>query len=214
MTGREMAEVLNEFAVAARMRQFASGAWQFLMAVPESRMNYWASYITDFSCPIVFAYLGMRHGANWAMSMSSFLSGLAAFSLVEYSIHRWLLHDERSVLFRLHEAHHKNPAKLTAFFFPTSIVILSVAWLLLMRVFHLHTASFFICGFAVGYCYFGVLHHVEHTSRINQLPFRWLQKRWAAHSVHHRLDYRNFGVITSFWDHVFGTQRMQGNRRR
>jgi sterol desaturase/sphingolipid hydroxylase (fatty acid hydroxylase superfamily) len=66
-------------------------------------------------------------------------------------------------------------------------------------------ASFFLCGFSAAYFYYGALHHFEHTTRINQIPFRWLQGRWAAHSVHHRLDNRNFGVMTSFWDYVFKT---------
>ena len=140
--------------------------------------------------------------------------GVAVFSLVEYSIHRWLLHDPRRALYALHAAHHHDAEKLTAFFFPTSILVLVPLWLLLNYALHLHHSAYFLCGFSAGYFYFGVLHHVEHTTRINHLPFRWLKSRWAAHSVHHHLDQTNFGVMTSFWDYAFGTLQSQVKRRR
>jgi hypothetical protein len=43
-----------------------SGVWEHATAraVSESRANYWASYVTDFTCPFLFAYLGMRHEAS------------------------------------------------------------------------------------------------------------------------------------------------------
>jgi sterol desaturase/sphingolipid hydroxylase (fatty acid hydroxylase superfamily) len=209
-----MTEVVHKLSIATRIGQAGCAARDLAQTVSESRTNYWASYVTDLTCPFLFAYLGMRHGWNWPSTILSFSSGVAVFSLIEYSIHRWLLHDPRSVLFQLHEAHHNNPEKHSAFFFPTSIVILTLVWLLLAKALHIQSASFFICGIATGYCYFGALHHLEHTTRINQIPFRWLQKRWAAHSVHHHLDRSNFGVITSFWDHVFGTQQNKKKRMR
>lgn len=207
-------EVGHELSIAIRIRKIGCASSALVRTISESRTNYWASYVADFTCPFLFAYLGMGHQSGWPSIILSALSGLAMFSLIEYSIHRWLLHNPQSVLFHLHEAHHKNPEKPSAFLFPTSIVTLTLLWLLLTRGLHIQSASFFISGLAGGYCYFGALHHLEHTTRINQIPFRWLQKRWAAHSVHHRLDRSNFGVITSFWDYVFGTQQNKNKRMR
>jgi len=187
--------------------------WSPIRAFSETRINYWASYATDLACPLVFAYLGFRNHFNWLSAMLEILAGLAMFSFVEYSIHRWLLHNSKTPFFLLHEAHHAHPEKHIAFFFPTSILTLLSAWILFGHLLHLEGASFTICGFSVGYCYFGILHHLEHSSRINQLPFRWLQKRWAAHSVHHHLDRNNFGVITSFWDYVFETLPRRPERK-
>jgi sterol desaturase/sphingolipid hydroxylase (fatty acid hydroxylase superfamily) len=178
----------------------------------ESRINYWASYAVDFSCPILFACLGLRHRPAWPVLIVSLLAGVVLFSLVEYAIHRWLLHNPRTVFYQLHAAHHIDPEKPAAFLFPTSLVILLPIWFLLTWI-HFPSASFFLCGFSGGYFYFGMLHHVEHSTRINQIPFRWLQKRWAAHSVHHHIDQSNFGVMTSFWDYVFGTQQRQQKRK-
>ncbi|MEO6816428.1 MAG: hypothetical protein ABI177_06985, partial [Edaphobacter sp.] len=168
-----MIEVVHKRSIAMRMGRAGSAARDLAQAVTESRANYWASYVTDLSCPFLFAYLGMRHEWSWPSTILNFLSGVAVFSLIEYSIHRWLLHDPKSILFQLHEAHHHNPEKHSAFFFPTSIVTLTLVWLLLAKALHIQSASFLICGIATGYCYFGALHHLEHTTRINQIPFRW-----------------------------------------
>jgi sterol desaturase/sphingolipid hydroxylase (fatty acid hydroxylase superfamily) len=184
-----------------------------MQTICASRINYWAAYATDVVCPCIFAYLGMRYASAWPAIVFNVLFGLAVFSLIEYAVHRWLLHNPRSALFRLHDAHHTNPQKIAAFPFPTSFLVLMPVWCLLTWGLHFAQASYFLVGLSVGYLYFDTLHHVEHTIRINQIPFRWLKKRWAFHSVHHRISESNFGVTTSFWDHVFGTNQRQMKRR-
>ncbi len=208
-----MIELGDELEMAIKERQIGDASRSLLRTLSKSRANYWASYVVDFSCPVLFAYLGLRYHSSWPSMIISLLFGLFVFTLVEYSIHRWLLHDPRSVLYQAHEAHHLDPQKPSAFFFAASFVVLMPIWLFLNSLLHLHGASFFLCGFSAGYFYYGALHHFEHTTRINQIPFRWLQGRWAAHSVHHRLDSSNFGVMTSFWDYVFGTHQKQRKRK-
>ena len=188
-----------------RSRWSLSTCGSLLSSICESPVNYWASYLVDLACPLFFAYLGLRQPQTWSSVLISLLFGVFMFSLAEYSIHRWLLHDPRSFFFSVHESHHIDPEKPAGIPFPATFVVLGPVWLLLTRM-HIQSASFLLCGFSAGYLYFGILHHVEHTTRIKQIPFRWLQKRWAAHSVHHKLDHSNFGVMTSFWDYVFGTQ--------
>jgi len=207
-----MIEFGEELDLAIRFRQIGYALRSLLRTLSKSGANYWASYVVDFICPVLFAYLGMRRQPSWPSILIGSLSGLFVFSLVEYSIHRWL-HDPRSILFESHEAHHINPEKPSAFLFPASFLVLMPIWLLLVDVLRIHGASFFLCGFSAGYFYFGALHHLEHSTRINQIPFRWLQGRWAAHSVHHRLDNRNFGVMTSFWDYVFKTHQRDRKRK-
>jgi len=182
-------------------------------AICESRINYWAAYATDFITPCIFVYLGINQASSWTAIILSALCGLFFFSLIEYVVHRWLLHDRRSVLFSLHGEHHENPEKTSAFFFPAGLVLLMSVWLVLTRGLHFQDASYFLAGFSAGNFYFDTLHHVEHTTRINQIPFRWLKRKWAFHSVHHGLDHSNFGVITPFWDYVFGTHQNQIKRR-
>jgi sterol desaturase/sphingolipid hydroxylase (fatty acid hydroxylase superfamily) len=200
--------------MSIRFRQMGEASREMVRSISRSRANYWASYVVDFSCILLFGYLGLRRQAGWESIGGSLAFGVFVFTLVEYSIHRWLLHDPRSVLYQAHEAHHIDPQHAAAFLFPASFVVLMVVWVLLTYGLHVRGASFFLCGFSAGYFYYGALHHFEHTTRINQIPFRWLQGRWAAHSVHHRLDNRNYGVMTSFWDHVFGTHQRDVKRKR
>jgi sterol desaturase/sphingolipid hydroxylase (fatty acid hydroxylase superfamily) len=194
------------------MNDNVAGLRGFLRSLSESRANYWASYVCDFTCIPLFAWLGLRSTTRPSLALAVFTCGVASFTLAEYAIHRWLLHNPKSPLYGLHDAHHKAPESTSAFFFPASLVILSAVWFVFTRGLHWTSAPFFICGFAVGYLYFGMLHHFEHTTRINHIPFRWLQHRWAAHSVHHRRDQMNFGVTTSFWDALFGTKHTKRSR--
>jgi sterol desaturase/sphingolipid hydroxylase (fatty acid hydroxylase superfamily) len=203
----------GELNFAGRFTQIGSALSSMMAAISRSRTNYWAAYAVDLTCPILFAYLGMRYHPGWTSIVIGCALGIFAFTLVEYAIHRWLLHDPECFLFPLHEAHHLEPQGAAAFLAPTSFVVLMPIWLLVAGWLHIPGASFFLCGFSAGYFYYGVLHHFEHSVRINQIPFRWLQGRWAAHSVHHHLDHTNYGVMTSFWDYVFGTAQKQIKRR-
>jgi sterol desaturase/sphingolipid hydroxylase (fatty acid hydroxylase superfamily) len=203
----------DELDIAVSVKQIGSASRSLLRAISKSRANYLASYLVDFSCPVLFAYLGLRHRPGWLSMVLSSLFGIFVFTLVEYCIHRWLLHDPRSVLYQAHEAHHLDPHRPSAFFFPASFLVLMPIWLLLADLLRIHGTSFFLCGFSAAYFYYGALHHFEHTTRINQIPFRWLQGRWAAHSVHHHLDHTNYGVMTSFWDNVFGTSQKKIKRK-
>ena len=208
-----MIELGDELELAIRLRQIGYASRSLLRTLSKSRANYWASYVVDFACPLIFLYLGLRRQPTWPSMIVSSLFGVFMFTLAEYCIHRWLLHDPRSVLFQAHEAHHLDPEKPSAFLFPASFVVLMPIWLVLADLLRIHGASFFLCGFSAGYFYYGALHHFEHTTRINQIPFRWLQGRWAAHSVHHKRDNRNFGVMTSFWDYVFKTHQSNVKRK-
>jgi len=208
-----MIEFEDELGFANRVTQIGDASRSLVHAISKSRFNYGASYAVDFGCVVLFGYLGLHRQSGWPAVLFAFLFGVAVFTLVEYSIHRWLLHNPSSVLFQAHEAHHLDPEKPSAFLFPASFVVLMPIWALLTYALRLHGASFFLCGFSAAYFYYGALHHFEHTTRINQIPFRWLQKRWAAHSVHHRLEGSNFGVMTSFWDHVFKTHQKQMKRK-
>jgi len=200
-------------SVGQRVRLVGNATHSLVETICESRVNYWAGYATDFSCPCIFAYLGLRYAFSWPALIFGTLLGLIVFSLIEYAVHRWLLHDLRSPLFYLHNAHHNDPEKTSAFLFPTSFLLLMPVWFLFAWGFHFPQASFFLLGLSGGYFYFDTLHHVAHTRWTNQFPFRLVRKRWAFHKVHHRIEHSNFGVSTSLWDHVFGTHQNQMKRK-
>ena len=178
-----------------------------LRAVTRSRANYRASYAIDLLCPIVIGYAGIRQAtaAAWPLMIASAVTGVVAFSFIEYAIHRWLFHAATGAVGAMHQAHHDSPHGHTALPCITSAVVATVAWWILSAATGSAIACVFLCGLMSGYFYYAALHHLEHRVRQTALPFRWLQRRWAMHSVHHRLAHTNYGVTTSCWDHVFGT---------
>jgi sterol desaturase/sphingolipid hydroxylase (fatty acid hydroxylase superfamily) len=176
-----------------------------LSAITGSRANYIASYAIDLACPLVLGYLGARQAPGWPMAIASTCAGLVAFSFVEYAIHRWLFHAPSGAMSAMHQAHHDAPHGHVALPCITSAVVAAVAWWGLSPIVGPAIACSFLCGLMSGYFYYATLHHLEHSVRITAVPFRWLQRRWAVHSVHHRLVDTNFGVTTSFWDRVLGT---------
>ena len=108
-------------------------------------------------------------GLAWPIAVLVWLVGFLLFSLAEYSIHRWLLHNPKSFLFPLHDAHHRHPHQPASSFFLTGMVVLMLIWLFLRYALSFREAGFFISGFAAAYSYYGIFHHVEHTTRINQI---------------------------------------------
>ena len=169
-----------------------------MSAIAASRFNYYAAFVADLSCGLLFFYLGMRNPPSWPVIVIATIAGGLLFTLIEYSIHRWLLHTS-GILTHLHDAHHAAPEGISAFLFPTSLVVLGLIWMICTLVFHSQSASFVISGVGFTYFYYGVIHHCEHRVNMNRIPFRWLKGQWAAHKVHHHFVDSNFGVITPFW---------------
>ena len=108
----ELGDELNEGSVAG---QVGYDARSLLSTISQSRFNYWAAYVVDFSCILLFGYLGLRHHPGWASDVVNFAFGVTVFTLIEYSIHRWLLHNPKCFFFALHDAHHKHPEETAAF---------------------------------------------------------------------------------------------------
>jgi sterol desaturase/sphingolipid hydroxylase (fatty acid hydroxylase superfamily) len=133
-----------------------------------------------------------------------FVAGLLGWTLVEYVVHRFLLH---RVLFfmRLHDIHHRNQTKLVGT--PT---LLSVTLILLLvflpLAFYLGsvTASGLTAGFSFGYILYALVHHwLHHWPSRGVRLLRWLKK---LHALHHRSgSTSNFGVTSPVWDVVFQT---------
>jgi len=172
-----------------------------------SRANYWLAYVTDFACAAACGYLGFRAGGVWYVSLANVLGGAFAFSFVEYALHRWAFHSSSSLSGELHASHHHHPRRPSALPCLSSAVSAPAFFWLLTQFMSVHVASFVLCGFFAAYLSYGVLHHLQHSIRIKDIPFRWLRRKWAAHAVHHGRADVNFGVTTSLWDRVFGTYR-------
>lgn len=136
--------------------------------------------------------------------IAAVLVGLFVWSLVEYIIHRYVLH--HMVYFRdLHDQHHASPMALigTPIWLSFTLIVVAVflpAWALL----GFGLGSGFTFGMTAGYLAYSFAHYVLHHWRI--VPGSYFYKFKHRHAMHHfRHDEGNFGVTTLFWDHVFGT---------
>jgi hypothetical protein len=140
--------------------------------------------------------------------------GMLVWTLVEYLLHRFLLHarpQARTLLAmveKLHLGHHRNPQDEGKITVPVwaSLPIASC----LLGLFRLTTESWAVAallmiGSIAGYLYYETVHFWIHCGGRQG---RWLNQRRANHLSHHFKDQtRGFGVTTQVWDLILRTGR-------
>jgi sterol desaturase/sphingolipid hydroxylase (fatty acid hydroxylase superfamily) len=132
------------------------------------------------------------------------LFGLLGWTLIEYLLHRFVLHGMPP--FRTwHAEHHQRPAALicTPTVLSGSLIIVLIflpAWALS----DLWSASALTFGIVAGYLAYSVTHHAIHHWRTRSV---WLKRRKHMHALHHQAQgpVGYFGVTSVFWDIVFGS---------
>lgn len=157
-----------------------------------------AVYLTVFSA-----------GNHWTDGINlvlTFISGLCAWSLVEYLLHRFVLHGLQPFK-RWHFEHHIRPTALIGA--PTVLssgLIFTLVFLPAWASMGLQGAAALTLGVLVGYLAYATVHHGVHHWRAKSA---WLIKRKRWHALHHHADTAHapgrYGVSTSLWDHVFAT---------
>jgi sterol desaturase/sphingolipid hydroxylase (fatty acid hydroxylase superfamily) len=139
---------------------------------------------------------------QWQANAGCALAGLSSWSLVEYALHRFVLHGMEP--FRSwHTAHHERPAALI--FAPTLLTAALSVSLLFLPVFLLTNvwrASAVTLGVLTGYFAYALTHHAIHHWRPES---KWLRRRKRWHALHHhRIDSPGrYGVTTEVWDRLF-----------
>jgi sterol desaturase/sphingolipid hydroxylase (fatty acid hydroxylase superfamily) len=131
-----------------------------------------------------------------------FIVALAGGTLVEYVLHRFLLHARsRTCITRRHRLHHKSNRADTLWgdfrdFLPGMVPFCWLGFL------HSPTAG---VGFLLGgVAYVFLLALVHKLSHERPRLIFWMSAN--AHALHHGETPRhNFGIVTRFWDIVFGT---------
>jgi sterol desaturase/sphingolipid hydroxylase (fatty acid hydroxylase superfamily) len=131
------------------------------------------------------------------------LAGLGGWTLVEYVVHRFVLHGVPP--FRgWHMQHHQRPHALLGT--PTVVSIAAIGLLLFLPALllgDLWRACALTLGLTAGYLAYTLTHHATH-HRAARSPWLAHRKRWhAAH--HHGKQPGCYGVTSGFWDGVFGT---------
>jgi sterol desaturase/sphingolipid hydroxylase (fatty acid hydroxylase superfamily) len=131
------------------------------------------------------------------------LAGLGTWTLVEYALHRFLLHGVPP--FReWHAQHHQRPTALIGS--PTIIsatLFATLVFLPALLLGDLWRACALTLGMSGGYFAYAVTHHATHHWRADSA---WLQRRKRWHALHHHVGHAAcYGVTSGFWDHIFGS---------
>ena len=177
------------------------------------------SYYGDFLVyPVVIASLAVFElsrvtSEQRVVWLTAMLFGVGCWTLVEYALHRLVLHHVPYIR-DLHAAHHADQRALIG----------TPVWLSFPIVFGcIMLALWFVAGFTVGagltaglmlgYLWYTSAHHVIHHWSVGQNSYASRLKR--RHMLHHHIDSSgNFGVTTGFWDRVFGTDVVADQQRR
>jgi cyclopropane-fatty-acyl-phospholipid synthase len=146
------------------------------------------------------------------------VGGALAWTLVEYLLHRFVLHG-LPPFNAWHAKHHHRPGALIGSPTVLSVSLFLVfvalpAWLLIGE----WPACALGFGLVTGYLGYGLTHHATHHVVFPALMRSdWLARRRRWHALHHvssrRADAADpgqkkggpYGVSCSFWDRVFGT---------
>lgn len=140
---------------------------------------------------------------GWALACTV-LAGYLLWTLLEYGLHRFVLHGVQP--FRaMHELHHRRPGAhigtptvVSAPLF--ALLVFAPAWRLAGPLW----AGALTLGVLVGYLTYAFTHHVCHHGPARGAWSRRL-RRW--HASHHQRGAipACYGVSHRLWDHVFGT---------
>jgi cyclopropane-fatty-acyl-phospholipid synthase len=176
-----------------------------LFSIEYSRAAYLADFIAYgvLAAGLTLYLVGAAPRTEWWVLAGVVVLGLALWTLIEYAVHRFLMHGVDPVR-RWHGEHHRRPKALLGS--PTLVSIPLFLALVFLPVWALsdtaHAAALTL-GIGGGYLLYSTIHHaIHHSSR----EWAWLKRRQDWHALHHRSGRPVcFGVSTSFWDYVFGT---------
>lgn len=180
------------------------------VSLPSMKLSKFGYYEDFFVYPALIAALSIYtvHGiigsqiAEWLLFS---LSGIAAWTFVEYFLHRVLFHNI-PFFKKMHDDHHAMPKALMGT--PTwlsvaigSIAIFSPLWWITGFL----VASSICTGLMIGYLGYATIHHLDHhVNPQHDTYLYWAKRRHALH--HYCGESKNFGVTTDVWDRLFGTE--------
>ena len=158
-----------------------------------------------------------RHDLAPPAMVATFLSGMLAWTLAEYALHRYVFHwtngttwGER-IHFLLHGVHHDYPNDKDRLVMPllASVPLSLIFYALFTLAMGRTIGEPCFAGFVVGYLFYDGTHYYVH----HFVPrARWGKFLRRHHLTHHHADHDGgFGVSTPLWDAVFRT--MPSKRR-
>ena len=163
----------------------------------------WLNCSLDVILLGAFAFYAWRAPQVPALAkLLAFAAGYLAFTLIEYAVHRFLLH-RIAFLWREHVKHHLDPDEETLTPVHQSLAVALVVGLPLFFALGPALTSAAVAGGYAGFIAFRVVHDFLHKLEFAEgdllLPLQ------EFHMGHHRDGEKNFGVTVRLWDRIFGT---------
>jgi len=155
-------------------------------------------------------------GASAVHIPIGFATGVFAWTLAEYLLHRFVFHfrprtpGQERLTFLFHGIHHLQPQCKTRLVMPPAVslplafVTYGLMYLILAA---LLGASQWIApvfsGFVIGYLCYDLTHYATHHLPMKGSYLKYLKKHHMLH--HFKTPEQRFGVSSPVWDFVFGT---------
>ncbi len=167
------------------------------------------AYMVDFAVYFFLIIWMISDLIFFPISISTFyialyigLGGLS-WTLIEYVLHRWVLH----LWYPFSEWHNEHHQQPRAFICTATLVSLSAIAMTVYLPLYLwasaEVARCFTLGVLIGYVTYAVTHHAIHHWLDSNVSL--LKRRQGIHSLHHASPNHAFGVTSSVWDHLLGT---------
>jgi sterol desaturase/sphingolipid hydroxylase (fatty acid hydroxylase superfamily) len=193
-----------------------------LITLEHGKLAYTLDFVAITAAAFGLGVATWATGEGWAplATLALTLAGLLAWTLLEYLLHRFVLHGLQPFS-RWHALHHQRPqARIYA---PTWLSagliaagILAPLWWLA----GLHVACAVTLGVVLGNLGYALAHHAAHgglRSQRNSFGLgAWCRRLGTWHLAHHGRSHAraHYGVSTRLWDHLFGTAHPHQARRR
>ena len=158
---------------------------------------------------MLYLSLGPR-GLTIAAVAGLFVVGILIWTLVEYTMHRWVFHYEprsrwgKQLHFMIHGVHHDYPNDASRLVMPpiVSIPLAFFFYGLFLILFGRLTPAVF-AGALVGYLCYDSLHYATHHFQMRSGIWLWLKRHHLRH--HYQDDHIGYGVSSPLWDYIFRT---------
>jgi cyclopropane-fatty-acyl-phospholipid synthase len=174
------------------------------------RVAYFADFVLyalAVACMAAVLFQG-GPGISRAELAAYALAGFAGWTLVEYAMHRFVLHG-LDPFRRWHALHHERPtARIGTPTVLSMLVFVVFAFLPASLLAGPWRGGAITLGLVAGYFAYALVHHGTHhwSARI-----AWFNRRKRWHALHHHGKHPScFGVTTGIWDRVFGTAGRSG----
>ena len=189
--------------MATRSGRMLVGTWDRMVY---SSANYCAAMLNDLAAALAFLALGLhRFSGPWVVAGGVVIAGFMTAGLLEYVLHRWVLHGPPSLVKRSHAQHHGEPRALIST--PLFVIMTGALaiWGLLGLLLSAGLAALLVFGLYAGYNYFALMHHWQHHRAKDLTGIAYLRRLDRLHQLHHHRQVVNFGISTTIWDRLFGT---------